>query len=522
MFALQMTNSPIGFLMPTRLFQTSMLLRFVAIILTLATGMCAWADNTARPNVVLILADDLGNHDLGCMGSDLHQTPNIDAFAKRAALFTNAYAQPTCSPSRAAILSGKNPARLGVVGHGGIRSMKGGGNFLVGEEYTLAEALRDGGYATCHIGKWHVGTDDDTVPKAQGFDKVIASNDFCCPGSFHYPFRDKRKTGRAQERSAVPDLKEYKPGDHLSFCLGEEAAKYLESRKGNDQPFFLNLWYYAVHTPIEANEDKVNRFRKIAKPDANHNNPNYAALVSHLDDSVGRVLQAIEENGMAENTIVVFFSDNGGEVRKGITSNAPLRSGKTTVYEGGVRVPLIVHWPGVTESGAKCRENVVGHDLYPTLLSATGVAGIPEQNDAMDGVDITSLLHDSNKQLTPRSLKWLRYGEAVHYPTYGNDPVFGPSAAIRNGDWKMVRRYPTPHGLQERFELYNLSKDPDESDNLATTQPDKLSQLKSALSDWQKEINIPTYRELAYPVFESLQLRTPAWNKTRTNQQRAK
>jgi len=464
MFALQMTNSPIGFLMPTRLFQTSMLLRFVAIILTLATGMCAWADNTARPNVVLILADDLGNHDLGCMGSDLHQTPNIDAFAKRAALFTNAYAQPTCSPSRAAILSGKNPARLGVVGHGGIRSMKGGGNFLVGEEYTLAE----------------------------------------------------------QERSAVPDLKEYKPGDHLSFCLGEEAAKYLESRKGNDQPFFLNLWYYAVHTPIEANEDKVNRFRKIAKPDANHNNPNYAALVSHLDDSVGRVLQAIEENGMAENTIVVFFSDNGGEVRKGITSNAPLRSGKTTVYEGGVRVPLIVHWPGVTESGAKCRENVVGHDLYPTLLSATGVAGIPEQNDAMDGVDITSLLHDSNKQLTPRSLKWLRYGEAVHYPTYGNDPVFGPSAAIRNGDWKMVRRYPTPHGLQERFELYNLSKDPDESDNLATTQPDKLSQLKSALSDWQKEINIPTYRELAYPVFESLQLRTPAWNKTRTNQQRAK
>ncbi|MEQ8209488.1 MAG: sulfatase [Lacipirellulaceae bacterium] len=483
------------------------LLSSVAVAIILVTSISTRAEELARPNVVLILADDLGNHDLGCMGSDLHQTPNIDAFAERSVLFTNAYAQPTCSPSRAAILSGKNPARLGIVGHGGIRSMSGGGEFLIAEEYTLAEALRDGGYSTCHIGKWHVGVNEDTVPEAQGFEKVIASNDFCCPGSFHYPYRNKSKSGKALERSAVPDLEGYQSGDHLTYCLGEEAAKYLESRRGNDQPFLLNLWYYAVHTPIEANKEKVDHFKDLVTPRANHDNPNYAALVSHLDDSVGRVLCALEDNGLAENTIVIFFSDNGGEVRKGITSNAPLRSGKTTVYDGGTRVPLIVHWPGVTKPGAQCDESVVGHDLYPTLLAATGVSGRSDQNKAMDGVDLTPLLRDSSGRLKPRSLKWLRYGEAVHYPTYGDDPVFGPSAAIREGDWKMVRRYPTPHGLEERFELFNLIDDPGETNNLAASRPEILDQLKGELTDWQSEIKIPSYRALAYPAFEKLELR---------------
>lgn len=456
----------------------------------------------SRPNVVFILADDLGHRDLSGAGSELHQTPHIDALARSSLAFEFAYTSPTCSPSRSAILSGKNPARLGIVGHGGIRSMSGGGEFLVSEEYTLAEALRDAGYATCHIGKWHVGVSEGAKPGAQGFDKVVASNDFCCPGSYFYPFRDKQKSGPAAQRSAVRDLDHYGPEDHLTMCLGKEAAAYLASREGAEQPFFLNLWYYAVHTPIQAMSEKVEKYREAAKKCEHQRNPSYAALVEHLDDSVGLVLEALEEHGLADNTIVIFFSDNGGEIRRGVTSNFPLRAGKTTLYEGGVRVPLFVRWPGVTRAGQKCREPVVGHDFYPTILSMVGAEGSEEQNAAMDGVDISSVLRDPQSSLPARPLCWLRYGEMVHYPTYKNDPVFGPSAAIRKGEWKMVERYPTPHGLERKFELFNLQEDPYEQVNLASQRPDVLTELQQELKQWQVEVDVPTYEELAYPAFE--------------------
>lgn len=458
----------------------------------------------ARPNVVFILADDLGHSDLGCMGSELHRTPHLDALARQSMSFEQAYTSPTCSPSRSAILSGKNPARLGIVGHGGIRSMSGGGEFLVAEEYTLAEALRDAGYDTCHIGKWHVGSSSEARPEGQGFDKVIASNDFCCPGSYFYPFRDKNKSGAAAERSAVPDLDQYDPQDHLTHCLGSEAAKYISSRKGNDQPFFLNLWYYAVHTPIEAKKEKVDTYRAEAKQATHQRNPSYAALVEHLDDSVGMVLQALEDSGQANNTIVIFFSDNGGEIRKGITSNFPLRSGKTTLYEGGVRVPCFIRWPGVVPAGLSTNRVIVGHDFYPTLLELTGAAGREEQSASMDGLDLSPVLHDPTVALPDRALHWLRYGELVHYPTYRNDPVFGPSGAIRKGNWKLIEHYPTPHGLERRFELFNLHDDPYEEKNLAANEPARVNDLREELTAWQDAINIPSYEELAYPAFESV------------------
>ena len=471
------------------------------LVLALTSAISCLANSSRKPNVVLILADDLGHKDLGCMGSELYETPNIDSLAKSSMTFENAYTSPTCSPSRAAILSGKNPARLGIVGHGGIRSMRGGGEFLVAEEYTIAEALLDAGYATCHIGKWHVGTKPETRPAAQGFDTVIASNNFCCPGSYFYPFRDKSKTGKAAERSAVPDLEDYDPDEHLSMCLGQEAAKYISQRKGKDKPFFLNLWYYAVHTPIEAKRDKVNKYRKLVQPDANQRNPAYAGLVEHLDDSVGLVLDALEENGFAENTIVVFFSDNGGEVRRAVTSNHPLRSGKASLYEGGVRVPMFVRWPGVTAGGETCRSPVVGHDLYPTILGMTKTAGQPEQNSAMDGKDFSTLLGDPASTLPPRTFCWLRYGEMVHYPSYKTDPVFGPAAAIQRDGWKLIEHYPTPAGLVRRFELFNLREDPNEKNDLAHERADMLKDLQQALSSWQKEIEIPPYEELALPAF---------------------
>ena len=436
---------------------------------------------------------------------NLYQTPNIDVFAEESLRFDHAYTSPTCSPSRSAILSGKNPARLGIVGHGGRLSMAGGGDFLVSEEYTVAEALRDAGYATCHIGKWHVGSKGATGPKEQGFEEVIASNEFCCPGSYFYPYRDKSKSGKAAEKSAVPDLEDRGPSDHLTACLGEEAVKYLGRQKGEDRPFFLNLWYYAVHTPIQAQREKVDKYKELVNPAAHQRNPAYAALVEHLDESVGSVLKAIEENQLADKTIVIFFSDNGGEVRKGVTSNFPLRSGKTTLYEGGVRVPLFVRWPGVTRAGRVCSESVVGHDLYPTLLGMTGVSGSARQNAAMDGVDLTPLVRDPSAGLPPRAMHWLRYGELVHYPTYKNDPVFGPSAAIHQGDWKMIEHYPTPHGLERRYELFNLREDPCEKNNVASEETAKLAELQQELARWQKEVNVPSYEELAYPAFENVE-----------------
>lgn len=456
------------------------------------------------PNVVFILADDLGHSDLGCMGSELHRTPNLDAFAADSLAFQQAYTSPTCSPSRAAILSGKNPASLGIVGHGGIRKMSGGGGeFLAAKEYTIAEALRDAGYDTCHIGKWHIGSSNETRPQGQGFNKVVAANDFCCPGSYFYPFRDKKKSGAAAERSAVPDLQHYSPGDHLTHCLGSEAANYIASRKDSGKPFFLNLWYYAVHTPIEAKKEKVDTYRQQAKQATHQRNPSYAALVEHLDDSVGMVLQSLEDHGLANDTIVIFFSDNGGEIRKGITSNFPLRSGKTTLYEGGIRVPCFIRWPDVVAGGESTNRVIVGHDFYPTLLELTGAAGREDQNAKMDGLDLSPVLHDPTVTLPERSLHWLRYGELVHYRTYRNDLEFGPSGAIRRGGWKLIEHYPTPHGLERTFELFNLRDDPFEEKDLAASEPARVAKLREELIAWQKTIGIPSYEELAYPAFQS-------------------
>lgn len=454
-----------------------------------------------RPNIVFILADDLGSTALSSSGSDLHQTPNIDALAQESQSFTNAYSShPTCSPSRAAILSGKYPARLGIVGHGGLRAVTGGnGTFLVSEEYTLAEALRDAGYTTCHIGKWHIGKDGASGPKEQGFQYDIASNDFCCPGSFFYPYRDD--DAKHAENSAVPDLEDRGPEDHLTECLGDEAAEFISDHK--DEPFFLHLSYYAVHTPIEAEEDKVDKYRELVHSELHHRNSEFAGLVEHLDDSVGKVLQAIAENGLDDNTIVVFFSDNGGEVR-GVTSNHPLRNGKVSQYLGGVRVPLFIKWPGVTKAGSVCEEPVIGHDLYPTFLQMVGVEAAPHQAEEMDGVDLTGLLKDPSATLERESLCWLRYPFVVHYGDSRKNRALRPCASIVKGDWKLLEFFKTPHGGEHSFELYNIHEDISESHNLAESHPDKLEELKKDLAQWREEVNAPPY-EMAYREYEKIE-----------------
>lgn len=455
-----------------------------------------------KPNIVLILADDLGYHDLSCHGSGLYQTPNIDRLASESVRFDRAYAAPTCSPSRSAILSGKNPARLGIVGHGGIRSMSGGGEFLAPEVVTLAETLTTAGYNTCHIGKWHVGVKPSARPESQGFQQVIAANGFCCPGSYFYPFLDKQKEGKARRRSAVPDLESYEQGDHLTAALGDEAARYIAAQVEAEQPFFLNLWYYAVHTPIQANPEKVQKYSKLVSEESHQRNPNYAALVEHLDESVGRVLDELDKHGLAENTVVIFYSDNGGEVRRDVTSNHPLRSGKATLYEGGIRVPLFVRHRGAIRPGSRSEFAVAGQDLYPTVVALAGQELAVED---IDGVDLSHTLADPDVSIDSRSIHWIRYGETFHYRGYRKSKEHGPCAAILKGNWKMIEHFPTPAGLSHRFELFNLEADPSESNDLSAVAPETLSELQRELTEWRRDAGVPSYREFAWPAFEKVE-----------------
>ena len=456
-----------------------------------------------KPNVVFILADDLGYTDLSCCGSDLYQTPNIDAFAQKSMYFSNAYSShPTCSPSRAAILSGKYPARLGIVSHGGRGTVvEGDGTFLPAGEYTLAEALKDDGYTTCHIGKWHVGMKPETRPEQQGFDHVIATNKFCCPGSFFYPYYNPKDSADKIKLNAVPGLEDRTQEDHLTECIGDIASKFITDHK--DEPFFLNLSYYAVHEPIEAEKDKVEKYKKLRKKDAHHKNPNYAGLVEHLDDSVGKVLKTIEDSGLADNTIVIFFSDNGGANYHNITSNYPLREGKVTQYLGGIRVPLFIHWPGAVTSKSTCDVPVIGHDFYPTILKMVGAKGNAKQNAEMDGLDLTGLLKKSQTTLDRKYLCWLRYPVVFHYEKGAH--AKGPCGTIIKGDWKLMEFYATPHGVDFDYELYNIKEDISESRNMATEYPDKLQELKKDMDAWKKDVGAPDYMKVAWPEYQKIQ-----------------
>lgn len=443
-----------------------------------------------KPNIIFILADDLGFTDLGFAGSDTYQTPNIDQLATKGVYFNNAYSShPTCQPSRLALLTGKYPARVGAVSHGSLRGVTGLGNEMPWEEVTYADALQKAGYTTCHIGKWHIGKDENN-PSNRGFDVDIASNEFCCPSTFFYPFSKKSQNEHMNRLAPVPDLEHRKPGDHLTECLSDEAVKFIDSHK--EGPFFLNLWYYAVHTPIEAKEEKINKYKKLITMETKHNNPKYAALVEHLDDGVGKILEALEKNGIAENTIIVFMSDNGGELRNNITKNDPLREGKGFSYEGGVRVPLTVKWPRMTKENTVCDERVIGFDIYPTLLSMANTKGDKKHNKNIDGIDLTPLLKNPDNKLKEREIHFLRYLSMVHFKL----PIIHRDRCVEiviKGDWKLLEFFEMSRGVEHFYELYNLKNDPSETTNVVGKYPAKLEELKKSMKSWRKEVNAPPY-----------------------------
>jgi len=424
-----------------------------------------------RPNFVLILADDLGWADLGCYGSKYHKTPHLDRLAAAGVLFTNAYAAcPVCSPTRAALMTGQYPARLNLTDWLPGRPDRSDQKLLrpvitkelPASEITLAAALQKAGYATGMIGKWHLGG-KGAGPEQRGFQVNIAGDQAGSPRSYFAPF--KGADGRF-----MPGLENAPEGEYLTDRLAAEAEKFLETNR--DRPFFLYLPHYAVHIPMKAKPDLVAKYQ--AGPPGQQGNPVYAAMLESLDNAVGRVLKKLEDLNIAERTIVLFTSDNGGlSVLEGPntppTINAPLREGKGYLYEGGIRVPLLVRWPGVANPGAHNTTPVSSIDFLPTLLEACGV----KSDMKVDGVSLVSTI--KGQPLKRDALFW-------HYPHYSNQGG-KPGAAVRAGDHKLIEFYENG-----RRELYDLKKDPGESRNLIDSSPAVARELGEKLDSWRKEV----------------------------------
>ncbi|MBM4024975.1 MAG: sulfatase [Planctomycetes bacterium] len=434
-----------------------------------------------KPNIVFILVDDLGWADLGCYGSRYHETPNLDKLASQGMRFTNAYAAcAVCSPTRAAVMTGRYPARLGVTDW--IRSRFQGGKipedkknptkhvgdkkqkllcppnalWLESQEITIAEALQQAGYVSCHIGKWHLGT-DDWYPEKQGFEYNIGGCDFGQPPTYFDPYFRKGQ-------GDIPTLAARRPGEYLTDREADEAVRFLREHK--DRPFFLHLAHYAVHTPIEAKAEVTKKYE--AKPPTQQKNARYAAMIESVDDAVGRICAVLDELGLADNTAIFFTSDNGGLLP--VTNNTPLRSGKGYPYEGGIRAPLIVRWPGVVPAGSTSDEPVTSVDYFPTLCEAAGVP-LPADRE-IDGVSLVGHLQSAGRQPLDRDvLFW-------HFPHYrGADVV--PYSIIRAGDWKLIKRYEG-----KTFELFDLKNDLGERNDLADARPEKTQELDAKLREW--------------------------------------
>lgn len=449
----------------------------------LALGLSTPASAVRPLNIVFILADDLGAHDLACYGADLHETPRLDQLAREGVRFTQAYAMSVCSPTRASILTGKHAARLHMTTwrESAIAPTRDKpllppptvGDLPVAQP-NLAQILKTAGYLTLHVGKWHLG-DAAHSPEALGFNINIGGTHWGAPATYFHPFSGP--SGNSREFRYVPGLGLGKSGEYLTDRLTDEALKLIDA--AGDRPFFLNLWHHSPHTPIEAKRDYVEHYRKKLKPGLHHQNPDYAAMVRSLDENVGRVLDHLEKRGLADRTLVIFVSDNGGYTnpwRGNVpTDNWPLRSGKGSLYEGGIRVPLIVRLPGVTPAGAVCDTPVTCADFLPTILELCNEFGRAKTSipAGLDGVSFAALLKQPQARLPREELFF-------HYPHYYFNTT--PVSAVRSGDWKLLEYFE-----DNRVELYNLREDPGEARDLATKNPRQAARLRARLRAWWQE-----------------------------------
>ena len=436
-----------------------------------------------RPNIVFIFIDDMGWRDVGFMGSQYYETPNIDRLAGQGMVFTNAYSNaPNCAPARACLLSGQYGPRHGVYtvdsssrGQSRLRKLIPIENTTVLDSniVTIAEAIRTAGYVSASIGKWHLGDDPQFGPIGQGFDVNIGGYSAGHPKKGYFvPYNN-------------PELPDGPEGEYLTDRLTDEAINFIETNK--NQPLFLYLPHYAVHTPLQAKEELIEKYKEKSGSNG-QNNAKYAAMIESTDQGVGRIMDKLDELGLAENTIVFFFSDNGGV--KNITSNQPLRGGKGMLYEGGIREPMAVRWPGVVEPGTTSDTPVIGVDLYPTIVQMTG-APTPD-GKLLDGESIVPLLKGQDD--------WQREAIFWHFPAYLQGKAEGardehfrtrPCGAVRAGDFKLIEYFEDGD-----LELYNLKDDIGEQNNLVDTMPEKAAELHTLLLDWRKEVNAPVPTEL--------------------------
>lgn len=445
----------------------------------------AWAQSS-RPNVVVFLIDDLGWADLSCQGSTFYETPNIDRLAASGVRFTESYsANPVCSPTRAALLTGKAPQRVGITQW--IHQPS--DIHLPAKEVTLAETFQAAGYETGYLGKWHLGEGDDQLPTSNGFKWMKTVNKAGQPASYFFPYKKKSKRGDYWD---VPDLDDGKEGDYLTDAMTDYALEFLETNR--EKPFFLYFSHYAVHTPIQAPADLVKKYEakkekvygKSKSPGiqekyetisrSRQDHVTYAAMMENLDMNVGRVMKKLESLKLSEKTIVVFTSDNGGHCHlkkaPGVTCNLPLRSGKGWTYEGGIRIPTIVSWkskikPGVSEVP------MISMDVYPTLLELTGQKLLPRQH--LDGRSMAPVVTGGDSgDLEKRTLYWT-------YP-HSHGSGHRPSHAIRKGKWKLIH-----FESDRKNELYDLEEDPGEKKNLAEEKPKVAEVLYRELSKWIRE-----------------------------------
>jgi arylsulfatase A-like enzyme len=459
--------------------------------------LAAEGSRPLRPNVVFILADDLGWMDLGCYGSTFYDTPNIDALADRGLRFTQAYmASPLCAPARASILTGLDPARTGMtypdIGRQVVnlekrlqesapanapRLLPEPVTVLSTDHYTLGMAFRKAGYAMGHYGKWHLGRHPYS-PLQHGFDIDIPHTNAPGPllhGYFH-PF------------PVWPDRGE--PGNHLEDMLADEAVRFIRANK--DRPFFLNYWAFQVHSPWEAKPEQIDKFEARADSGDLQRNPVYAAMVESLDDAVGALVEALEDAGILDRTIIIFVSDNGpfiaahpspvmlaGYEDVPVTSVLPLRGGKMTVYEGGIRVPLIMIWPGLTEAGTVTSELVHSNDFFPGFIDLLGLPA--EDAPDFDGVSFRPILEGGNSARDeifchfPHNQDTRRY-EGMTLPLRST-----PAASLRKGDWKLIRFFADHPDGSDRYELYNLAIDPGELHDKTSAETERFSQLREIL-----------------------------------------
>ncbi|QIF01217.1 sulfatase [Roseimicrobium sp. ORNL1] len=446
---------------------------FIRIVLL---WLCVWtgAFAAAPPNIIFIMADDLGWRDVGCYGNTFVETPHLDRLAKEGMRFTKALQQTVCSPTRVAVLTGMHPVRTGITDYLGPEA---GALFLDPKVDTVNERLKEVGYRSGLVGKWHLTGNYEAAkgsPDKHGWDEVIASeNNYIGGGSYFHPY--KHIDGLPARLGQ---------GEYLTDRLNLEACEFITRNK--EKPFFLYLAHYAVHTKLAAKPELLAKYQKklaalppeeVAKVGTK---PALAAMMESVDEGVGMIREALTKLGLEKNTLIIFTSDNGGEAVRGTkdgklapaaTSVAPLRAGKSHLYEGGLRVPLIVSWPGVTPSGSVCEVPVNGLDWFPTLLDVAGVK--PKDTQPMDGVGIIGLLRNS-KEKREGAMYW-------HYPLAKPHFLGGRSAgAMRDGSWKLIEFFDTGE-----LELYNLATDEGEQKNLAKEMPEKLAAMHEQMKAWR-------------------------------------